>query len=110
MIVFTGSHGGAVGGVGVRHRVAAAVFNDAGGGKDEAGMSRLPLLDEMGIPAATVSNSSARIGFGDETYERGVLSAVNRTAEVLGVTVGMTSREAADLLVAALKERDSHVV
>jgi uncharacterized protein YunC (DUF1805 family) len=110
VIVFTGSHGGAVGGVGVRHPVAAAVFNDAGGGKDGAGMSRLPLLDDMGIPAATVSSSSARIGFGDETYERGVLSAVNGSAEALGITVGMTARQAADILVRAVKGRGNRVL
>jgi hypothetical protein len=62
---------GAAGGVGVKAPVAAAFFNDAGVGKDEAGLSRLPLLDRMGIPGMTVSSDSARIGFGDETYRRG---------------------------------------
>ena len=101
-IVFTGSHGGAVGGVGVKHRVAAAFFNDAGIGKDEAGVSRLPLLDRDGIPGATVDYLSAGIGFGAESYEHGVLSRVNQAAARLGLTVGMTSIDAGTLLVDAL--------
>jgi hypothetical protein len=101
-IVLTGSHGGAVGGVGVRAPVAAAVFNDAGVGKDEAGLSRLPLLDKMGIPGMTVSNDSARIGFGDETYQHGVVSSVNAAAAAAGVRVGMTAREATAAVLAAI--------
>ncbi len=101
-IVFTGSHGGAVGGVGVRHRVGAAFFNDAGIGKDDAGTSRLPLLDRDGIPGATIDYLSACIGFGAESYEHGVLSRVNEAAERLGLTVGMPSPEAGRLLVEAL--------
>jgi hypothetical protein len=101
-IVFTGSHGGAVGGVGVRHRVAAAFFNDAGVGKDEAGISRLPLLDRDGIPGATVSYLSARIGFGAETYENGVLSRVNDVAAELGLAPGMAAASAGAVLAQAL--------
>jgi hypothetical protein len=99
-IVVTGSHGGAVGGVGVRARVAAAFFNDAGVGKDDAGVSRLPLLDDMGIPGVTVSKDSARIGFGDETYRHGVVSSVNEAAAAAGVRVGMTVQAAALMITA----------
>jgi hypothetical protein len=87
--------------VAVKSPVAAAAFNDAGVGKDEAGLSRLPLLDEMGIPG-TVSNDSARIGFGDETYRHGVVSSVNEAAAAAGVRVGMTAREATAAVLAAI--------
>ncbi len=63
-------------------------------GKDDAGISRLPRLDELGVAAATVSSRSARIGDGRSTYQEGVVSHVNRRAERLGVAPGMRARDA----------------
>jgi len=97
-IVVTGSHGGITGGRAVRAAVAAAFFNDAGVGKGDAGISRLPLLDRDGIPGGTADCRSARIGDGKDSYESGVLSRVNETAAGLGVRPGMSVREAVELL------------
>ncbi len=94
-IIVTGSHGGLVGGVpamALQVDGRAALFNDAGGGRDDAGLTRLPALDKRGIAAATVHAASARIGDGRSTYEDGVLSHVNETAAGLGVKPGMTAR------------------
>jgi hypothetical protein len=102
-VVVTGSHGGLLGGrsddgvLGVE--VFAAFFNDAGGGKDEAGYARLPVLDDRGIAAATVSAYSARIGDGRSTYDTGVLSRVNEAARRLELREGLTAREAVARLV-----------
>ena len=102
-IVVTGSHGGLLGGraddgiLGVD--VFAALFNDAGGGKDDAGFARLEQLDPRGIAAATVSAFSARVGDGRSTYETGVLSRVNETARRLELKEGMSAREAVARLV-----------
>ena len=104
VIVVTGSHGGATGGRGVRAAVAAGFFNDAGVGKEEAGISRLPLMDQEGIPGGTVDRNTARIGDGWETYDTGVLSHVNETARRLGLKVGMSVRQAVETLVEKLKE------
>ena len=96
-IVVTGSHGGLLGGKPDRVfdvDVFAAFFNDAGGGKDGAGFSRLPALDERGIAGATVWCGSARIGDGRSTYEDGVLSRVNETGARLGIAEGMSARAA----------------
>jgi len=101
VIVVTGSHGGATGGRAVRAAVAAAFFNDAGVGKDGAGISRLPMLDEMGIPGGTAGCETARIGDGWDTYESGVLSHVNETAHLLGIEPGMSVREAVAMLTRA---------
>ena len=91
-IVVTGSHGALLGGAaddGVLDvDVFAAFFNDAGGGKDDAGFSRLPVLDERGIAAATVSANTARIGDGRSTYETGVLSRVNDGRAAAGAARG----------------------
>jgi hypothetical protein len=100
-IVVTGSHGGLLGGrpeTTLKYNVRAAFYNDAGIGIDEAGVSRLPALDDRGIPAATVSAASARIGDARSTYEDGVLSRVNRRAAALDLAPGMPAREAVDLL------------
>ncbi len=97
-IVVTGSHGGATGGRAVRAAVAAAFFNDAGVGKGEAGISRLPMLDREGIPGGTASCATARIGDGWETYASGVLSHVNQTAEAAGLSAGMPVRQAVEIL------------
>jgi hypothetical protein len=102
-IVVTGSHGALLGGapedgvLGVD--VFAAFFNDAGGGKEEAGFSRLPVLEARGVAAATVSCHTARIGDGRSTYETGVLSRVNAIAQRLELREGMSAREAVARLV-----------
>ena len=95
-IVITGSHGGLLGGkpeTALKYDVLGALYNDAGIGKDDAGVSRLPALDGRGIAAATVSAASARIGDARSTYEDGVISRVNACAATLGLREGMSARE-----------------
>src|SRR5207253_9561577 len=95
-IVITGSHGGLLGGrpeTALKYDVRAAFYNDAGIGIDEAGVSRLPALDDRGIAAATVAAASARIGDARSTYEDGILTRVNRRGAALGIAPGMTARE-----------------
>ncbi|MDX1432040.1 MAG: hypothetical protein R3286_06285, partial [Gammaproteobacteria bacterium] len=98
-IVLSGSHGGVVAGqrhLAIRVAAAAAFYNDAGIGKDEAGVSRLPVLDERGIAAATVSAASARIGDGRSTYDTGIVSRANARAARLGIVPGMRARDAVE--------------
>jgi hypothetical protein len=100
-IVVTGSHGGLLGGrpeTALKYDVRAAFYNDAGIGIDEAGVSRLPALDERGIAAATVSAESARIGDARSSYEDGVLSRVNHSAAAFGLTPEMSVRDAVVIL------------
>ena len=95
-IVVTGSHGGLLGGrpeTALKIDALAALFNDAGIGIDEAGVTRLPALDSRGIVAGTVAASSARIGDARSTYEDGILTRVNQRAAAFGVAPGMTARE-----------------
>jgi hypothetical protein len=94
-VVVTGSHGGASV---VRYARAAParlfVFNDAGIGKDRAGIAALDALDADGIAAASVAHDSARIGEARDTWAHGRLSAVNAAAARLGLRVGLPLREA----------------
>jgi hypothetical protein len=95
-IVVTGSHGGLLGGrseTALKYDALAALFNDAGIGIDEAGVTRLPALDARGIAAATVAAASARIGDARSTYEDGILSRVNARAAALGLAPGSSARE-----------------
>jgi len=95
-IVVTGSHGGLLGGrpeTALKYDVLGALYNDAGIGKDAAGISRLPALDARGVAAATVSAASARIGDARSTYEDGIISRVNVRAASLGLREGISARE-----------------
>jgi hypothetical protein len=106
-IVVTGSHGGLLGGrpdTALKADALAALFNDAGIGIDEAGVTRLPALDARGIAAGTVAASSARIGDARSTYEDGVLTRVNRRAAALGIRAGMTAQEFVEIVRRATAE------
>jgi len=106
-IVLTGSHGGLVGGnpeSALRVRAHAAVFNDAGICPDGSSTSRLPVLDEWGIAAATVSAASARISDGRSSYQDGVLSMVNERARAVGAKPGMSARDFVAALIRARGE------
>jgi hypothetical protein len=95
-IVVTGSHGGLLGGraeTALKYDVLGALYNDAGIGKDAAGVSRLPALDARGIAAATVSAASARIGDARSSYQDGIVSRVNARAAALGLRAGVGARE-----------------
>lgn len=98
-IVVCGSHGGASSAMHtVKFKPCAAFVSDAGMGKDNAGIEGLNVFDEHGIPAAAVDIWSARIGDGQDAYESGILSAVNRNAAGRGLRQGMSVKEAVLLL------------
>jgi hypothetical protein len=95
-IVITGSHGGLLGNraeTALKYDVLGAIYNDAGIGKDAAGISRLPALDARCIAAASVSAVSARIGDARSTYEDGVVSRINARAAAFGLRVNISARE-----------------
>jgi hypothetical protein len=89
MVVVTGSHAGLSV---VRYAVAAspllAVFNDAGVGKDGAGIAALALLEAAGIAACAVAHTSARIGEAASTLAEGRIAHANAFARRLGATPG----------------------
>ncbi len=90
-IVVTGSHGGLVGGDprrALKAHACVGVFNDAGVGIDNIGITRLPVLDQCEVAAVTVSCKTARIGDAASALETGVISYVNKTAKALGALIG----------------------
>jgi hypothetical protein len=99
-IVVTGSHGGLLGGnpqATLRSDALALVFNDAGIGIDDAGVSRLGPLAARGIAAVAVDAHSAHIGEARSTWATGRLSRVNAVAHSHGARPGMTVPEFAAL-------------
>ena len=95
-IVVSASHGGASSGeYASRHKLAAVFFNDAGVGKDDAGIAALAKLD---VPAATVSHLSARIGDVEDMWQHGVLSYVNAQAASRGLKAGQPLQDAVNRL------------
>lgn len=94
-IVISASHGGASSGeFALEVPLAAVVFNDAGVGKERAGILALDMLDSENIPAATVSHFSARIGDAHDMWENGIISATNSSAERYGLSIGEPLQEA----------------
>jgi hypothetical protein len=98
-IAVSGSHGGISS---ARYALAArpwlSVFNDAGVGKDGAGIAGLALLQSHGLAACAVAHHSACIGVAHSSWSQGVLSHVNEAAHALGLRVGHTCRQAVTLL------------
>src|SRR5690349_5793479 len=90
-VAYCGSHGGVyAAAVAAASGLGGVIFCDAGVGIDQAGIAGLALLDECGIPAATVSHQSARIGDGADGLQRGRISHANRLATRLGAEIGMS--------------------
>ncbi len=101
-IVVSGSHGGASSGeiaLGVPFK--AVIFNDAGIGKDSAGIVALEMLQARGIAGAVVAHTSARIGDARDAWENGVLSRCNAAAEKLGLKAGAPLRDALESLLSS---------
>ncbi len=96
-VIMSGSHSGQNCGEHLSHNnIKGTIGNDAGIGKNDAGIAGMKILEEHGIPAAAVASLSAKIGNGTSTYEQGKISAANELARKLGITAGMTASEAAD--------------
>ncbi|MFM8769830.1 MAG: hypothetical protein ACKOD9_19425 [Rubrivivax sp.] len=92
--VVSASHGGVSSGeFALEVPLQGAFFNDAGVGKDEAGIAALAMLQARGVAAATVSHLSARIGDCQDTWEHGVVSHANARALEWGILPGQSLRE-----------------
>lgn len=98
-IAVSGSHGGISSAqYALATRPHLSVFNDAGIGKDEAGLAALDFLQSHALAACTVSHSSACIGQANSTLQSGVVSHCNLLARELGVNAGQTCQSLVDRL------------
>jgi hypothetical protein len=94
-IAVSGSHGGMSS---ARFAAAArpllSVFNDAGVGKDDAGIAGLDWLQTQGLAACAVAHTSACIGVAQSTLDEGIISHANPLAQALGIRLGQTCKAA----------------
>lgn len=96
-VIVSGSHGGrSVSGyaLSITPPPHAVFFNDAGIGKEGAGIVALDHLERAGVICATYRHDSARIGEAQDGLENGIVSALNRPAQVAGLCVGEPVRAA----------------
>jgi hypothetical protein len=94
-VVVTGSHGGLVSGRrAIRYPPQLTVFNDAGVGKDRAGIAALEMLDSFRLPALAVAAVSARIGDAEDALQGGIVSHLNASAVALGLVADVPLDEA----------------
>ncbi|GLZ14322.1 hypothetical protein Acsp04_45570 [Actinomadura sp. NBRC 104425] len=99
-VIVTGSHGGASAGQYARRAgVAAVVCNDAGVGKDDAGIAGLRAVGADGVAGIAVGHDSARIGDGMDAWLNGVVTFVNDPARAAGVRPGLPLRDQAGALI-----------
>ena len=105
-VVISGSHGGRSAAefvIALSQKPSCVFFNDAGGGKDNAGMVALDILQAHNIPCACYSHMSARIGDAQDGYDSGLVSAVNPLAQAFEIDIGMPLKLAVD----AIKSKNS---
>lgn len=96
-VIVSGSHGGrSVGGyaLGIHPPPYAVFFNDAGIGKERAGIVALDHLEAAGVICATYSHASARIGEARDGLEYGIVSAINVQAQTAGTSIGQSVQDA----------------
>lgn len=94
-IVVCGSHGGlSAGHYALKHGLKAVFFNDAGIGKNNAGVKSLGLLNDAGILACAVNCMSAEIFNGQDSLDNGIISVCNTLANSRNIKENMTVKEA----------------
>jgi hypothetical protein len=87
-VVVSASHGGSSSGeFALEVPLKAVFFNDAGVGKENAGIAALDMLQSRSIAGGTVSHLSARIGDSQDMWDHGVISHLNDAALALGLQV-----------------------
>jgi hypothetical protein len=92
-VIVSGSHGGRSStgfAIDNPERPRIVFFNDAGVGKDNAGIFCLEAMQARQLACACYTHTSARIGEAQDGYSHGVVSFVNELAAKLGVNIGMS--------------------
>jgi hypothetical protein len=101
-VVVSGSYGGRYNAFNAaKWPVRAVIMNDAGIGKDKAGIVGLDFLDQIDLAAATADARTCHIGDGDHMLAHGIISHVNRAAAAFGCAPGQTVRNCAERMRAA---------
>jgi hypothetical protein len=103
-VIVSGSHGGRSStgfAIDNPERPCIVFFNDAGVGKDNAGIYCLEAMQALDLACACYAHTSARIGEAQDGYSHGVVSFVNPQAAKLSVSVGMSVMTACTIVINA---------
>jgi hypothetical protein len=101
-VIVTGSHGAPYAVyLTLKEHPRGLIHNDAGVGKDGAGIAVTAIAEALGVAAATAAHDSCRIGDAADMIARGRISAANAQARALGVLPHMSCHEAALRLLSA---------
>jgi len=99
-VVVSGSHGGVPSAeYALRVHLKGVIFNDAGIGKEEAGIKSLTMLNEIRMMAAAADCNTAKIGDANDVFENGIISSANNTAQEKGIKPGMTVKQAINVMI-----------
>ena len=100
-VIVSGSHGGrsvSVYALGIQPYPHAVFFNDAGIGKEGAGIVALDHLEQAGVICAAYGHDSARIGEAQDGLAHGVITAANPRAQAAGIQPGVSVTSAVERL------------
>lgn len=100
-VIVSGSHGGVSSAsyvVNAPDKPFAVFFNDAGVGKDQAGIEALKILDELQIVAFAYGHESARIGQAQDGLEHGISTHANHSARAYRDWLGKPVAQLVQLL------------
>jgi hypothetical protein len=101
-VIVSGSYGGRYNAFNAaKWGVRGVIMNDAGIGKDNAGIRGLDFLDQISLAAATADAQTCHIGDGDHMLAHGIISHVNRSAAALGCAPNQTVRHCAEIMCSA---------
>jgi len=93
--VVSASHGGASSGeFALEVPLSSVFFNDAGVGKDKAGILALDMLQARGVAAGAISHETGRIGDSQDMWDNGVISHANALAVAAGLRPGRRVKDA----------------
>ncbi|SEL46222.1 hypothetical protein SAMN05443999_105247 [Roseovarius azorensis] len=99
-MIVSASHGGSSSGeFALEVPVSVVFFNDAGVGRDNAGISALKMLQDHGVAAGTIAHDSGRIGDSQDMWEHGRISHLNGLAGDLGLRTGESVHDALTRLI-----------
>ena len=94
-IVVCASHGGSSSGeFALEVPLSSVFFNDAGVGKDRAGIAALDMLEARGVAAGAISHDTGRIGDSQNMWDEGVISHANSLAVAKGIKAGLRVKDA----------------
>lgn len=100
-VIVSGSHGGrsvSSYALGIQPHPHAVFFNDAGIGKERAGVVALEHLEQAGVICAAYGHDSARIGEAEDGLRHGVITATNQRAQAAGIRSGESVTSAVERL------------